>query len=218
MKFTHRLHAAARPIWEGYHVHPFVTGLGDGTLDAAKFRCFMLQDYLYLFEYVRVFALGVAKARDPALMCRFSASVDHILNGEMEIHRAYMARLGISEADMVEAKQTPASLSYTSYMLSVAYGQGPAEIVAAILACSWSYAEIGQRLNALPGAADHPLYGEWVRGYADEGYQAANRDLVALMDRLAQGLEEKALQTLEDIFLQCSLYEMGFWDMAWKMD
>ena len=38
-----------------------------------KFRHFMLQDYLYLFDYARVFALGVVKARSPELMLLPSA-------------------------------------------------------------------------------------------------------------------------------------------------
>ena len=62
------LHAAAAPVWAKCLAHPFVTGLGDGSLPVEKFRFFMLQDYLYLFDYARVFALGVVKARDPELM------------------------------------------------------------------------------------------------------------------------------------------------------
>ena len=94
---SRRLHDAAAPIWAACLKHPFVTGIGDGTLAVEKFRHFMLQDYLYLFDYARVFALGVVKARDPELMRTFSANVDSILGGEMKIHRAYMARLGITE-------------------------------------------------------------------------------------------------------------------------
>ena len=71
-----RLHDAATPVWEACLRHPFVTGIGDGTLDMEKFRYFMLQDYLYLFDYARVFALGVVKARAPELMRVFAANVD----------------------------------------------------------------------------------------------------------------------------------------------
>ena len=154
-----RLRQAADPVWEQCLHHPFVTGIGDGTLDVEKFRHFMLQDYLYLFDYARVFALGVVKARDPELMRTFSQNVDAILNGEMNIHRAYMKRLGITEEQVLAVKPALDNLSYTNYMLSVAHTGGPMEIVASILACSWSYAEIGQTLAQIPGAADHPFYG-----------------------------------------------------------
>ena len=157
MRTTQRLYEAAHPIWEQCHDHPFVRGIGDGSLDLEKFRWFLLQDYLYLFDYARVFAYGVVKARDPGLMRTFSANVDAILGGEMKVHRAYMARLGITEEQVFSVQPALSNLSYTHYMLSCAAAGGPAEIIAAILSCSWSYAEIGTRLAAIPGAADHPF-------------------------------------------------------------
>ena len=212
-----RLHDAAAPVWEACLRHPFVTGIGDGTLDMEKFRYFMLQDYLYLFDYARVFALGVVKARDPELMRVFAANVDAILGGEMKIHRAYMKRLDITEEQVFSIKPALANLSYTNYMLSVAQTGGPMEIVASILACSWSYAEIGQALAAIPGAAEHPFYGEWIRGYASEEYAATNQALIELMDTLAADAGEEQLAYLTDVFVNCSRYELGFWDMAWDV-
>ena len=212
-----RLRQAADPGWEQCLHHPFVTGIGDGTLDVEKFRHFMLQDYLYLFDYARVFALGVVKARDPELMRTFSQNVDAILNGEMNIHRAYMKRLGITEEQVLAVKPALDNLSYTNYMLSVAHTGGPMEIVASILACSWSYAEIGQTLAQIPGAADHPFYGEWIQGYASEDYTATNQALIELMDELAAGATEDQIAHLTDIFVNCSRYELGFWDMAWEL-
>ena len=212
-----RLRQAADPVWEQCLHHPFVTGIGDGTLDVEKFRHFMLQDYLYLFDYARVFALGVVKARDPELMRTFSQNVDAILNGEMNIPRAYMQRLGITEEQVFAVKPALDNLSYTNYMLSVAHTGGPMEIVASILACSWSYAEIGQALAQIPGAAAHPFYGEWIQGYASEDYTATNQALIELMDELAAGATEDQIAHLTDIFVNCSRYELGFWDMAWEL-
>ena len=212
-----RLHDAAAPVWEACLRHPFVTGIGDGTLDMEKFRYFMLQDYLYLFDYARVFALGVVKARDPELMRVFAANVDAILGGEMKIHRAYMKRLDITEEQVFSIKPALANLSYTNYILSVAHAGTPMEIVASILACSWSYAEIGQTLAAIPGAAEHPFYGEWIRGYASEEYTATNQALIELMDTLAADATEAQLAYLTDVFVNCSRYELGFWDMAWEV-
>lgn len=217
MTVSQRLRQAADPIWKQCLAHPFVTGIGDGTLPAEKFRHFMLQDYLYLFDYARVFALGVVKSRDAALMRTFAQNVDAILDGEMNIHRAYMARLGIPEEQVLAVRPALDNLSYTHYMLSVAERGGPLEITSSILACSWSYAEIGRALAALPGAAEHPFYGEWIRGYASEDYHASNQSLICLMDRLAAEAPAEELAYLEEIFVHCSRYELAFWDMAWEM-
>ena len=214
---SYRLHDAAASIWEACRKHPFVTGIGDGTLAVEKFQHFMLQDYLYLFDYARVFAMGVVKARDPELMRTFAANVDAILGGEMKIHRAYMKRLGITEEQVFAVKPALDNLSYTNYMLSVASSGSPMEIVASILACSGSYAEIGQALATIPGAAEHPFYGEWIQGYSSEEYAATNQALIELMDSLAANATEEQIAYLTEVFVNCSRYELGFWDMSWEM-
>ena len=217
MTVTERLLDCASDVWARYHSHPFVLGLGDGTLDVEKFKYYMVQDYLYLFDYARVFALGVVKARDEQTMRQFAGYVHQILEGEMELHRGYMARLGIPREEAEAAAPAQDNLSYTAYMLRVAWEEGPAEIAACILACALSYEHIARRiLEGRPEAADHPLYGEWVRGYADAGYSAANRELSALTERLAAGYDEAGLGRLEEFFLRCSRYELAFWDMAWE--
>ena len=38
-----------------------------------------------------------------------------------------------------------------------------------------------------------------------------------LMDELAEGCSEAEYRRLEDIFVACSRYELGFWDMAWEL-
>ena len=176
----------------------------------------MLQDYVYLYDYARVFALGTVKAKDPALMREFARNVNEVLHGAMEIHRAYMKRLGIPEEQAETVKPALPNLSYTSYMIAEAQAGTVADIVAAILSCSWSYADIGLSLAEIPGAADHPFFGEWIQGYAGEEYQKTNRSLIELMNRLSEGLPEDQKAHLEEIFVNCSLYELGFWDMAWQ--
>lgn len=218
MTTTQRLLAATEDIWAEYHTHPFVRGIADGTLDEEKFRYYMVQDYLYLIDYAKVFAIGVAKARDPETMRLFAGYVHQILDGEMDIHKGYMQRLGIP---LVEAERAPVALdnlSYTSYMLRVAYDEGPAEIAAAILSCALSYEYIAKEIVAKdPAAADHPFYGEWVRGYADPGYAASNQVLVDLTERLTRDYSQAQLEHLTEIFIACSRYEGAFWDMAWEM-
>ena len=214
--FTDRLYLSAAPIWKKCMEHPFVKGIGDGSLPLEKFRYFMLQDYVYLYDYARVFALGTVKAKDPALMREFARNVNEVLHGEMEIHRAYMKRLGIPEEQAETVKPALPNLSYTSYMIAEAQAGTVADIVAAILSCSWRYADIGLSLAEIPGAADHPFFGEWIQGYAGEEYQKTNRSLIELMNRLSEGLPEDQKAHLEEIFVNCSLYELGFWDMAWQ--
>ena len=115
MKLSKVLYESVEEIWKSYLCHPFVKQLGEGTLSPDIFRYYMIQDYLYLLEYSKVFALGVVKSKQEKLMRKFASMVHNTLNGEMNIHKIYMERLGISEQEVSEAQQS--ILLYLFYIL-----------------------------------------------------------------------------------------------------
>ena len=49
-------------------------------------------------------------------------------------------------------------------------------------------------------------------------YQKTTDALVELMDTLAESCTEAEYQRLEEIFVNCSRYELGFWEMAWTLE
>ena len=91
MKTTERLMNAAKDIWQAYNEHPFVLGIQNGTLDKEKFRFYIIQDYLYLEEYAKVFAVGVAKAKSLETAKLFSKYIA-VMNGELDVHSGYLAK------------------------------------------------------------------------------------------------------------------------------
>ncbi len=218
MKLTERLYHSVEGIWLGYLEQPFVKELGEGTLDAQKFRFYMIQDYRYLLQYAKVFAMGVVKAEEERLMERFSHMVHDVLHGEMNVHKAYMSRLGITAQEITNTKSALANQSYTSYMLDVAYKGGCLEILMAVLACAWSYQVIGEHHGKIEGALEHPLYGEWVQGYTSKEYRAATQEIIDLVDELGKDVTKEQEAALTEIFVNCSRYEKAFWDMAYQME
>lgn len=219
MMLTDELYESVKDIWEGYYEHPFVKGIGDGSLPIEKFRFYMLQDYLYLYEYAKVFALGVVKAKEPEMIRRFAWFVEDTLGGEMEIHSGYMERLGITDEDVARASMSLTNSSYTSYMLNAGFKGDELDILVAILSCAWSYAEIGRKVaERYPESINHPFYGEWVKGYTSKEYNDMNDEMLYLVNMLGQTVSRTRVAELKEIFVNCSRYEAMFWDMAWNME
>lgn len=218
MKLTDKLYESAKDIWDSYYEHPFVKGIGTGSLDIDKFRFYMIQDYLYLLDYAKVFALGVVKAQDEEIMKGFANSVNSILNGEMSIHKSYMKRLGITEEEVKISKPSIDNTSYTNYMLWVSNNYGLLELAVAILSCSWSYKLIAEELSKIPGSSEHEFYGEWVKGYISKEYGEANQWILDIVNNLGKDINEKKLKQLKEIFINCSRYEYMFWDMSFNKE
>jgi thiaminase/transcriptional activator TenA len=218
MKFSEQLLEKLQPIWRKNHSHPFVRGIGAGTLEQGKFRFYMIQDYLYLIDYSKLFALGAVKATDLEDMTVFSKLLHATMSEEMSLHRQYAARFGISEAELEQADPSPITLACTHYMLHCGQNGTLAELVAALLPCAWSYWEIGKELAEIPGAKDHELYGDWIKMYSSEEFGQTAQWCIELLDKLAEGKSESELVQLEKIFLNTTRFEYMFWDMAYHQE
>jgi len=215
MKFSERLYEKLQPIWRQNHNHPFVQGMGDGTLEKEKFRFYMIQDYLYLIDYAKLFAIGAMKATDLQTMGKFAALLDSTLNEEMSLHREYAKKFEISEKELEKAQPSPTTLAYTHYMLHVGQSGTLAELVAALLPCMWSYWEIGKELSEKPGA-NNEFYREWIEMYSSKEFGELATWCINLFDSLTEDKSEAELEKLEEIFLNTTRFEYMFWDMAYN--
>ena len=161
MSFSAELREAAAPVWEAQLDHPFVRGIGDGTLPEDRFRFYVRQDYLFLIDYGRLLALAAARAPRLAWMRRFAALAESVLETEMDLHRQFAARWGITAEQLETERTAPATDAYCDFLLRTASLGDFAELVAALLPCMWGYAEVGAHLAAA-GLPDHEGYAEWV--------------------------------------------------------
>ena len=106
MKFSQTLLEKVTEIWEKTHQHPFVTGLGKGDLPIESFIRYMKQDYVFLIDYSKLFALGAVKAKNIETMGKFAGLLNETLHGEMDLHRQYAERFGISLRQLEEEEPT----------------------------------------------------------------------------------------------------------------
>jgi thiaminase/transcriptional activator TenA len=217
MPFSDELRALAGPIWQASFEHPFVQGLGDGSLPVEKFKFYICQDYVFLIEFSRVLALAAARSSDLEAMSRYASLLDATLNHEMALHRAYCGRLGIDEAELESTAAAPVTHAYTRHLVAIAHAGTSSEIIASLIPCQLGYAEIGNQLMARGVPASQPLYAEWIRMYASPEMQEIAAWACALLDRLASDAGSQDRGRIADIFLTSSRYEYMFWEMAFTM-
>ena len=210
-----RLREAAAEIWDAQHRHPFVRGIGDGSLDLERFRTWMRQDYLFLVEYARALAFAAARAPDPETMTRFADLAHTVLATEMDLHRSYCAEIGVPVDELEQERMLPTTQGYTDFLVRTAAAGEFAELVAALLPCMWGYSEVGRRL-AERGKPGVERYDKWIEMYGSEEFAELAAWCRELTDRAADGLPEPMRRRAEAAFLTSSHYELAFWEMAWS--
>jgi thiaminase/transcriptional activator TenA len=155
--------------------HPFVQGLGDGSLAVASFKAYVAQDAYFLEAFARAYALCLAGSTSRHDLYGFADLIGGVVE-ELRLHRGQAERLDI---DLDRVSPLPATTAYVDFLLDTARGGRLGETVAAMTPCMRLYAFLGQSLARGDVA---PAYAEWVRTYADPGFEALAARLEALLD------------------------------------
>ncbi|MFY0610362.1 MAG: thiaminase II [Hyphomicrobiaceae bacterium] len=219
MSFFAQLKAAAGDEWHAYTEHPFTNAMADGTLPEAGFRHYLVQDYLFLIEFARAYALAVYKAPTLADMRDAAAGVSAILDVEMDLHIKLCGGWGLSPGDIEAAPTAAETLAYTRYVLDTGMRGDLLALKVALSPCVIGYAEIASRLAARPGAMDdNNPYRVWISEYAGAAYQEVASHATASLDALAERYLTPARKTeLTTIFREATRLEADFWEMGWKV-
>jgi thiaminase/transcriptional activator TenA len=219
MSFFERLKAAASAEWKAYTEHPFTNGLADGSLAEPAFRHYLAQDFLFLIEFARAYALAIYKSPTLADMREAAGGLSAILDVEMDLHVKLCAGWGLSADDLEKTVPAAEMLAYTRYVLDAGMRGDLLALKVALAPCVIGYAEIATRLASLPGAsaATNP-YRDWIAEYAGAPYQAVAADAQAHLDRLANLYATPAREAeLIAIFREATRLEADFWEMGWRL-
>ena len=216
MSLYDRLVAAAGDDWHAYVTHPFVEAMAAGTLPEAAFRHYLVQDYLFLIQFGRAYALAAYKGRTLAEMRYGLDGLRAILDGEMALHVKYCAGWGLTPADLEAADEDLPTVAYTRFVLDWGLRGDLLDLSVALAPCMIGYADIGRRLAAIPGAlaASNP-YAPWIAEYSGDGYQQLAASTIAHLDELAGGeVGDTRFRQLAGLFAQASRLETAFWQMG----
>lgn len=211
MSFTNELWRDTADVYAAITDHPFVTGLGDGTLPHETFTYYMAQDALYLAEYARVLAALAMQCDNPDDLLFWVESARTAIVVERQLHASHVD---------LEAKtpMSPTCRAYTSFLLGCLESGSYGVAAAAVLPCFWIYQEVGQHLLASAGDLEGHNYGDWIGMYADEEFAQSVRHARDIVDRLGERASAEERARMHEAYATASRYEWMFWDAAWRKE
>ena len=215
--FYQELRSKNDDVWNAILNHPFVKGIGDGSLSHQKYEYFLKQDYYYLIQFSGLFALAAAKAPTLEEMNYMAALLQATLAVEMDIHRRTCRRLGISEKDLEQTDPAMITMSYTNLLVRTCYEGTFADIIAVLLPCGTGYVEIGKKLKE-QGLPDDPFYQDWIKSYSSDEFQEFADWLVDKMNSIAEGASAIDKKRWQHYYRSSARFEYLFFDMSWNME
>lgn len=164
--------------------HPFIAGLGAGTLLQPAFKRYVAQDVFFLQAYLRAQALCVAKSKE----MRYAQAFHGLMSGalhELDVHAQHSKALGIDLEKVVPYRET---LAYTDFLMRTAWHEDVGKILAAMTPCMRLYAYLGAQLSA-QSHPEHP-YRLWIETYSSQEFQQLAQTMENLLDEHAADSSE----------------------------
>jgi thiaminase/transcriptional activator TenA len=187
--------------------HPFVQGIGDGTLAERKFAYYVGQDAFFLEAFARAYSLTAAKADRWSVFQVFHTLATGVLE-ELRLHEGYALEWGVNLRTIQPGQATR---QYTDFLLSTAWSQPVAVTAVAMAPCMRLYAFLGQSLLTQQSGSRHP-YSEWIDTYGSDEFDPLAQQLEAIVDET--GHENEVMQTTYRYAME---YELNFFDAAWQV-
>src|SRR3954451_14202642 len=97
MTLSARLWADNSDLAAAALAHPFVSRLGDGSLEREIFAGYVAQDAFFLESFARAYALALVRSSDTPTLIALAALIAGV-GDELGLHNSYAARWGIDMA------------------------------------------------------------------------------------------------------------------------
>lgn len=159
--------------------HPFVQGIGDGSLPKGIFVYYVEQDTFFLEAFARAYSIAAAKAPSWESFLVFHNLAEGVLT-ELALHHEYAKSWGV---DIDEIEPGRATRQYTDFLLSTAWSQPVGLCAIAMSPCMRLYAYLGQQL-AKDGIPSH-IYEGWIETYSSDEFEPLALQLEELVDAQA---------------------------------
>lgn len=213
MDLFQRLKNDVQAEWSAYVTHEFVEQLGTGTLPQTCFRHYLVQDYLFLIQFARAYALAIYKSPTAADMRASLEGVKAILDVELDLHIELCGSWGMSRDDLDSAEEAVQTMAYTRFVLEAGMAGDLLDLQVALAPCILGYAEIGTRLAA-NSKATNP-YERWITEYSGYAYLAVAADFNGWLENTATiYLTEARYERLLSLFRKATTLEADFWQMG----
>lgn len=213
MTFMEEVASGADEIWQQCAKVSFLTEMGEGTLSPQRFLNYIVQDSIYLRDYLRVHAMALFKSRTLKEMKMFYSELSFVNDSENATRLKYLNDNDMTDDDVEGMVKLPACKAYTDFLLECAVNKDIPEILMALIPCMVGYYEVFRIIRRKYPQVMNSYFGNLVEDYTSDGYRESCQRWMKFTDDICRDLDEKRKEELKSIYLKSSMLELRFWKM-----
>ena len=208
--YFYKLKNSCNKDWSEYTNHKFLSDLVNNKLPDRNFKNYLVQDYVFLQQFLKILALSVCKSNS---FEEINRSVNFIkgIDLEIKLHTSYCKKWKISLKSLNNIKVESANSAYTDHVLSVGKNGNNLDIFSCLAPCIIGYGEVGFKLSKIKNWKKSK-YSSWIKMYSSKEYQQVAKDNIDYLDILFKKNKNKNMNKLEKNFKKSTILEKKFWE------
>ena len=207
--FFYKLKNGCKKEWSEYTNHKFLIDLVNNELPNKNFKKYLLQDYVFLQQFLKILALSVYKSTSFEEINRsvnFIKAIDH----EIKLHINYCKKWKIPLKSLNNIKVEKANSSYTDHVLNIGKSGNNFDIFSCLSPCIIGYGEIAYNLTKNKNWKKSK-YSSWIKMYASRDYQQVAKDNINYLDHLLKKNQNIDKTKIIKNFKKSTILERNFW-------
>jgi thiaminase/transcriptional activator TenA len=208
--FFYQLKSYCNKEWSEYIDHKFLSDLVNNKLPDKNFKKYLVQDYIFLQQFLKILALSVYKSnsfKEISRSVNFIKGIDH----EIKLHINYCKKWKIHLNSLNNIKIEKANSAYTDHVLNIGKNGNNLDIFSCLSPCIIGYGEIGFKLSKIKNWKKSK-YSSWIKMYSSKEYQKIAKDNINYLDILFKNNKNKNLSKLKKNFKKSTILERNFWE------
>ena len=208
--FFYKLKNSCKKEWSEYIDHVFLSDLVSNKLLDKNFKNYLVQDYIFLQQFLKILALSVYKAEsfeEISKSISFIKGIDH----EISLHISYCKKWKIPLKSLKNVVVEKANSAYTDHVLRIGKNGNNLDIFSCLSVCIIGYGEIGFKLSKIKNWKKS-RYSSWIKMYSSKEYQQVAKDNIDYLDTLFKSYKDKNLTKLKKNFKRSAILEKNFWE------
>ena len=204
----YKLKNSCNKEWSEYTDHKFLSDLVKNRLPDKNFKKYLIQDYIFLQQFLKILSLSVYKSTSFEEISR-SVNLIKGIDHEIKLHVSYCKKWKISLKSLSNIKVEKANKAYTDHVLSVGKHGNNLDIFSCLSPCIIGYGEIGFNLSKIKGWKKS-RYSSWIMMYSSKEYQHVARENINYLDVLFKKNKDINKNKLIRNFKKSTMLERNF--------
>ena len=207
--FFYKLKNSCKKEWSEYTNHKFLSDLVNNKLPYKNFKNYLVQDYVFLQQFLKILALSVYKSNN---FDEINRSINFIkgIDYEIKLHISYCKKWKIPLKSLNNIVVEKANSAYTDHVLKVGKNGDNLDIFSCLSVCIIGYGEIGFNLSKIKNWKKSK-YSSWIQMYSSKEYQRVAKNNIEYLDILLKNNKGRKFNTLKKNFKKSTILERNFW-------